>query len=143
MLTQHGNSWHPTYNNSPTSSHHKSTTSCTTTVNLMDKGYHYLKGYYRQQYNTVTDWTDTTCSCFEARPMTTPHPLITQCTTLTTIVPSLLFTKEFNSSCLSLDKHEMRAAVTVYIGKGVSSPCRGREGMQLQACAVDHQKLYE
>ena len=29
--------------------------------------------------------------------------------------------------------------------KGVSSPCtcRGREGMQLQACAVDHQKLYE
>ena len=27
--------------------------------------------------------------------------------------------------------------------KGVSSPRRGREGMQLQACAVDHQKLYE
>ena len=29
------------------------------------------------------------------------------------------------------------------ISKGVSSPHRGREGMQLQACAVDHQKLYE
>ena len=31
----------------------------------------------------------------------------------------------------------------VAIVKGVSSPHRGREGMQLQACAVDHQKLYE
>ena len=27
--------------------------------------------------------------------------------------------------------------------KGVLSPRRGQEGMQLQACAVDHQKLYE
>ena len=40
------------------------------------------------------------------------------------------------------DVFGLRLVLCVHaVSKGVSSPHRGREGMQLQACAVDYQKL--